>query len=87
MLLFTISIIQYIFNLYALYSSLNYFLNTCLGKETGQWYLDLKNGSGAVGTGTAQSSPDVTFVMQDNDFEKMFAGKKYLFSSISGLEK
>jgi len=43
--------------------------------EAGQWYVDLKNGSGACGTGNAPSEPDVTFTMKDKDFQKMFAGK------------
>jgi len=46
------------------------------GNEAGQWYVDLKNGSGACGTGSAPSgTPDVTFRMKDKDFQKMFAGK------------
>merc|ERR1712045_121986 len=43
--------------------------------DAGKWYVDLKNGSGACGTGAAPSEPDVTFRMKDNDFQKMFAGK------------
>lgn len=43
--------------------------------DAGKWYVDLKNGSGACGTGAAPSEPDVTFVMKDNNFQKMFAGK------------
>merc|ERR1719273_1464050 len=43
--------------------------------EAGKWYLDLKNGAGACGEGEAPSKPDVTFVMKDNDFHKMFTGK------------
>merc|ERR1712062_867325 len=45
------------------------------GSDAGKWYVDLKNGSGACGTGAAPSEPDVTFVMRDNNFQKMFAGK------------
>lgn len=45
------------------------------GSDAGKWYVDLKNGSGACGTGAAPSEPDVTFVMKDNNFQKMFAGK------------
>ena len=37
----------------------------------------MKNGSGACGTGAAPSEPDVTFVMKDNNFQKMFAGNFY----------
>ena len=50
-------------------------LFTFSGNEAGQWYVDLKNGSGACGSGSAPSSPDVTFRMKDKDFQKMFAGK------------
>ena len=52
-----------------------------LGNETGKWYLDLKNGSGACGAGAAPSSPDVTMRMKDNDFHKMFSGKIIFFKS------
>jgi len=45
------------------------------GSDAGKWYVDLKNGAGACGTGDAPSAPDVTFRMKDNDFQKMFAGK------------
>merc|ERR1711962_1255113 len=45
------------------------------GEETGQWYLDLKNGAGSCGAGVAPSSPDVTMSMKDVDFQKMFTGK------------
>merc|ERR1712018_712173 len=44
-------------------------------KETGQWYLDLKNGAGSCGAGEAPSSPDVTLRLKDDDFQKMFSGK------------
>jgi len=44
-------------------------------KETGQWYLDLKNGAGSCGSGEAPSSPDVTLSLKDDDFQKMFSGK------------
>ena len=50
----------------------NYFRS--LGEETGQWYLDLKNGAGSCGAGVAPSSPDVTMSMKDVDFQKMFTG-------------
>merc|ERR1719266_1221727 len=43
--------------------------------ESGQWYLDLKNGAGSCGAGVAPSSPDVTMSMKDVDFQKMFSGK------------
>ncbi|XP_037068994.1 hydroxysteroid dehydrogenase-like protein 2 isoform X2 [Pollicipes pollicipes] len=44
------------------------------GDDAGQWFLDLKNGSGSCGRGPA-SSPDATFKMSSDDFLKMFAGK------------
>ena len=45
-----------------------------LGKEAGQWYLDLKNGAGSCGAGVAHCSPDVTMSLKDTDFTKMFSG-------------
>merc|ERR1719266_53315 len=32
--------------------------------ESGQWYLDLKNGAGSCGAGVAPSSPDVTMTLK-----------------------
>jgi len=43
--------------------------------ESGKWFLDLKNGQGACGKGDAPSSADCTFVMKDDHFQQMFAGK------------
>ena len=45
-----------------------------IGKEAGQWYLDLKNGAGSCGAGVAHCSPDVTMSLKDTDFTKMFSG-------------
>jgi len=43
--------------------------------EAGQWYLDLKTGAGSCGAGQSPTEPDVTFIMKDGDFHKMFNGK------------
>ncbi|XP_046439876.1 hydroxysteroid dehydrogenase-like protein 2 isoform X1 [Daphnia pulex] len=45
------------------------------GAEEGQWYLDLKNGSGSSGKGESPSPPDATLIMDSQDFVKMFQGK------------
>jgi hypothetical protein len=50
------------------------FMFCFLGKEAGQWYLDLKNGAGSCGAGVAHCSPDVTMSLKDTDFTKMFSG-------------
>ncbi|KAG0723646.1 Hydroxysteroid dehydrogenase-like protein 2 [Chionoecetes opilio] len=44
------------------------------GDEAGKWYIDLKNGSGACGKGDPPTTADATFVMNANNFTKMFAG-------------
>jgi len=44
------------------------------GSEEGKWYLDLKNGSGAVGRGEPSAAADVVFTMKDEDFIKMIGG-------------
>ncbi len=44
--------------------------------DAGKWYIDLKNGSGAVGSGDPSSgAADVTFTLKDADFVDMFSGK------------
>ena len=46
------------------------------GSDTGSWFIDLKNGSGSVGSGDPSSGPaDVTFTLKDSDFLAMFQGK------------
>jgi len=45
------------------------------GNESGKWFLDLKNGNGACGKGEASTPADSTFVMKDEHFQQMFAGK------------
>ena len=46
------------------------------GSDTGSWFIDLKNGSGSVGSGDPSSGPaDVTFTLKDSDFLSMFQGK------------
>jgi putative sterol carrier protein/NAD(P)-dependent dehydrogenase (short-subunit alcohol dehydrogenase family) len=46
------------------------------GTEAGTWFIDLKNGAGAVGSGAPTSGPaDCTFTLSDADFVQMFQGK------------
>ena len=45
------------------------------GSEEGTWYLDLKNGSGAVGKGEPAGGADCTMKMDGALFTDMFAGK------------
>lgn len=43
---------------------------------TGQYYLDLKNGSGSAGAGAPPNGKsDVSFSMDSDDFVKMFNGE------------
>ncbi|KAL5017381.1 hypothetical protein ScPMuIL_006970 [Solemya velum] len=44
------------------------------GKEEGVWYMDLKNGKGAIGKGSAPSAAECTMTMDSEDFTKMFTG-------------
>ena len=43
-------------------------------KKTANWYIDLKNGQGSVGTGSAKG-PDVTISIGDDDFVQLASGK------------
>jgi NAD(P)-dependent dehydrogenase (short-subunit alcohol dehydrogenase family) len=44
--------------------------------DSGTWFIDLKNGSGSVGSGDPTTgAADVTFTLKDGDFIDMFAGK------------
>lgn len=45
------------------------------GNEEGVWFINLKTGGGACGRGESPETPDVTFIMDGNDFFKMFTGK------------
>lgn len=45
------------------------------GSEQGIWFCDLKNGTGAVGKGEPQTSPDATLTMDSKNFFAMFTGK------------
>ncbi|XP_071799762.1 hydroxysteroid dehydrogenase-like protein 2 [Asterias amurensis] len=46
------------------------------GAEAGEWYVDLKNGSGSAGSGAAPGgSPDVIMKLDSADFLKMFQGE------------
>lgn len=44
------------------------------GADEGVWYMDLKNGSGAVGQGEAPEKAGCTMSMDSDNFSKMFAG-------------
>ena len=43
--------------------------------DAGKWHLDLKNGSGSAGKGESPDGSDITFIMSEDMFVKMFAGK------------
>ncbi|GJQ71891.1 hypothetical protein Trydic_g3002 [Trypoxylus dichotomus] len=45
------------------------------GKNSGRWYLDLKNGPGAAGSGDSPTKPDATLTMDSKNFFALFEGK------------
>ncbi|ALC45964.1 CG5590 [Drosophila busckii] len=45
------------------------------GDEQGTWFLDLKNGTGACGTGAPPAAADATLTMKSDHFFDMFSGK------------
>nr|XP_012217178.1 PREDICTED: hydroxysteroid dehydrogenase-like protein 2 [Linepithema humile] len=45
------------------------------GKESGTWFLDLKNGNGAIGKGEPSQPADATLTMDSDNFFAMFSGK------------
>lgn len=45
------------------------------GDEEGTWFLDLKNGSGSCGRGSAPIQPDACLTMKSKNFTDMFEGK------------
>jgi putative sterol carrier protein len=47
-----------------------------LGNEAGTWYIDLKNGKGAIGKGEPSQPADAILTMDSNNFFAMFSGKK-----------
>jgi putative sterol carrier protein len=52
------------------------FIYLFLGEDAGTWYLDLKNGSGALGQGAYPGGdPDCTMTLDSALFTDMFAGK------------
>ena len=51
------------------------FLFNLKGAHPGQWFLDLKNGSGSVGPASEDQAADVTMTMDSDDMVKMFRGK------------
>ena len=55
------------------YQSSTFFL---LFTEKGKYYIDFKNGSGAVGEGDPASKADVTITMNEEVFLKIF-NRKY----------
>lgn len=46
-----------------------------LGKESGVWFLDLKNGKGASGKGEPSQPADATLTMDSENFFAMFSGR------------
>lgn len=46
-----------------------------LGKESGMWFIDLKNGKGASGKGESSQPADATLTMDSKNFLDMFSGK------------
>jgi len=71
----------------AVFSKITEVLNEDLVKKTNavytfkvtdqktEWYLDLKNGSGACGQGASPVTGDAHFAMSSANFQKMFSGK------------
>ena len=51
------------------------FLFHLKGAHPGQWFLDLKNGSGSVGPANEDQTADVTMTMDSDDMVKMFKGE------------
>ncbi|XP_005186558.1 hydroxysteroid dehydrogenase-like protein 2 [Musca domestica] len=45
------------------------------GDEKGTWFLDLKNGSGSCGRGSAPVQPDAVLTMKSKNFTDMFEGR------------
>jgi len=45
-----------------------------IGKESGIWFLDLKNGKGATGKGEPSQPADATLTMDSDNFFAMFSG-------------
>ncbi|XP_074641527.1 hydroxysteroid dehydrogenase-like protein 2 [Tubulanus polymorphus] len=45
------------------------------GAEAGEWYMDLKTGSGSIKQGKPASDPDCTFQMDSDNFIKIFKGE------------
>merc|ERR1712038_2155514 len=46
-----------------------------LSDQKTTWFLDLKNGAGSCGKGSAASDVDATLSMTSNNFQKMFSGQ------------
>ncbi|CAC5414625.1 Hydroxysteroid dehydrogenase-like protein 2 [Mytilus coruscus] len=58
------------------------------GADQGEWYLDLKNGSGGVGQGPAPGGADCEMTLDSADFSKMFKGElKAVAAFMSGKLK
>ncbi|XP_071126791.1 hydroxysteroid dehydrogenase-like protein 2 [Mytilus edulis] len=54
------------------------------GADQGEWYLDLKNGSGAVGQGPAPGGADCEMTLDSADFSKMFKGELKAVAAFMG---
>ncbi|CAB4035610.1 peroxisomal multifunctional enzyme type 2-like [Paramuricea clavata] len=45
------------------------------GKTAGQWFIDLKTGTGSITAGAPAGKPDCTITVADDDFVKVVTGK------------
>ena len=54
------------------------------GADKGEWYLDLKNGSGSCGEGAAPNGADCEMSLDSEDFAKMFKGELKAVSAFMG---
>lgn len=55
-----------------------------IGADKGEWYLDLKNGSGSCGEGAAPNGADCEMSLDSEDFAKMFKGELKAVSAFMG---
>jgi len=61
-----------------------FFSPLIIGADKGQWYLDLKNGSGSCGEGAAPNGADCEMSLDSEDFAKMFKGELKAVSAFMG---
>lgn len=52
-----------------------------LGKESGTWFIDLKNGKGVIGKGEPSQPADAILTMDSENFFAMFSGRSRNFLS------